>query len=118
LSPARRRALSRQVRDAFPPMGVYAVRHRATGAVLLVAASRNVPGTLNRIRFELQRQGCRQPLLQQAWDREGPQALAFEPLEFVRQRLDPGFDHDAELRTLLQLWTEELRPTLGTGAPR
>ena len=53
---ADRRALARRARDAFPPMGVYAVRNRATGHVR-VKSSRNVPGAINRPTFEL-RQGC------------------------------------------------------------
>lgn len=42
-----------QARDAFPPMGVYAIRARASGHLLL-GASRNGHSALNRARFELQ----------------------------------------------------------------
>jgi hypothetical protein len=112
LSHDRRRELSRQVRDAFPQMGVYAIRNVTTGTVL-VAASRDVPAAMNRIRFELQRKGCRNHQLQQDWDHFGPGAFRFEALELVREREDAVFDYAAELDTLLQLWTSELCPEPG-----
>lgn len=104
---ARRRALSRQARDAFPPMGVYAIRNLATGQVQ-VAASRNVPGAINRAKFELQWGRHRDVALQRAWSAQGEQGVRFEVLEMVRERDDAAFDEAAELDTLLQLWSEEL----------
>lgn len=109
LSPTRRRELARAARDAFPPMGVYAVRNLAAGT-LQVRASRNVHSAINRTRFELQQGNCRDRALQQAWQQLGPEGLRFEVLELVRERSDPAFDHDAELALLLQLWTAELAP--------
>lgn len=107
LSAARRRELARAARDAFPSMGVYAIRNLATGSVR-VRASRNVPAAIQRARFELQHRGCRDTPLQQEWDRFGAQALCFETLELVKQRDDAAFDYAAELEVLLQLWTAEL----------
>lgn len=104
---ARRRALSRQARDAFPPMGVYAIRNLATGGVQ-VAASRNVPGAINRARFELQWGRHRDAALQQAWNALGGQGVRFDVLEMVRERDDAAFDYAAELDTLQQLWAEEV----------
>lgn len=113
LSPARRRELAREARDAFPQMGIYAIRN-AVARTVRVAASRNVPAAINRTRFELERQGCRDLPLQQEFDRHGPDAIVFEVLELVKQRDDPSFDYAAELDTLLQLWTSELAPAGGT----
>jgi len=45
-----RRAATRQARDAFPPMGIYAIRDHASGHRLL-GASRNVHAALNRARL-------------------------------------------------------------------
>jgi len=73
-TPAVRRTLARQARDAFPPMGVYAIRELASGRVR-VGASRNVPGTINRIRFELRHGGHPDKALQSAWKREGRRAF-------------------------------------------
>ena len=108
---ASRRELARRVRDAFPPMGVYAIHNLATGRVR-VLSSRNVPGAINRATFELKMRNSRDRELQSAWDRLGEQAVRFEVLEMVRERPDPAFDHDAELAALLELWRDE-RETQG-----
>jgi hypothetical protein len=107
---AERRRLSRDVRDAFPPMGVYAVHDRGTGLVR-VGASRDVHARLRRIQFELKLGGCPDKELQAAW-RHDPARLSFEVLELVRQRTDPAFDYAEELRVLEQLHRQEL----GAGA--
>ena len=107
--PSDRRARARRARDAFPPMGVYAVRNRATGQVR-VKASRNVPGAINRLSFEL-RQGChRDRSLQALWNERGADGVVLEVLELVRERDDPGFDYDAELALLETVYRLELSP--------
>jgi hypothetical protein len=106
-STSARRALSRQARDAFPAMGVYAIRELATGQVR-VGASRNVPGTINRIRFELRHGGHPDKALQAAWNRAGADGFAFEVLALVKERSEPGFDYAAELKELEALYRAEL----------
>jgi hypothetical protein len=112
LDAAGRRRLSREVRDAFPPMGVYAVRDSASGLVR-VGACRDVHARLRRIQFELRLGGCPDQELQAAW-RQDPARLSFEVLELVRQRTDAAFDYAGELKVLEQLHREEL----GAGAAR
>lgn len=100
-----RREAARQARDAFPPMGIYAIRDRAS-AHLVLGASRHVHAALNRARFEL-RMGCHADrLLQAQWQRSGEAGLVFEVLEFVKERDDPAFDYAAELRALAQIHRE------------
>lgn len=103
---AERRRLSRQARDAFPPMGVYAVRDRSSGLVR-VGSSRDVYARLNRIQFELRLGGHPDKALQSAW-RQDPAHFAFEVLQLVKQRTDPAFDYAEELRVLEQLYRHEL----------
>lgn len=110
-SAADRRAAARRARDAFPPMGVYAIRDRRTGA-LRVAASRNVHAAINRIRFELRLGTHPDRVLQAAWRDGGEERLAFEVLELVKERSDAAFDYAAELRLL-----EELHRAEAGGAP-
>jgi hypothetical protein len=106
---ADRRLLARRARDAFPAMGVYAIRNRSTGRVS-VQSSRNVPGAINRLTFEL-RQGChRDRGLQALWNARGAEGVTMEVLELVRERKDPSFDYDAELALLEALYRQELSP--------
>jgi hypothetical protein len=114
---ADRRQLARQARDAFPAMGVYAIRDQATGSVR-VASSRNVHGTINRILFELRLGSHPDKALQAEWRRGGPERFSFEVLELVKERSDPAFDYAAELRALEELHRAMLadEPAAGPGA--
>lgn len=109
LSAQARRALARQYKQAFPCMGIYAVRCDAAG-LLRLGSSRHADGTLNRLRFELVRGAHRDRALQQAWRTHGAEAFRFEVIDRVKERDDPAFDYDAELASLLALWQAELLP--------
>lgn len=100
-----RRAAAREVRDAFPPMGIYAILDRASGHRLL-GASRNVQAALNRARFELRMGKHADRVLQAAWDRNGVEGLAFDVLELLKERDDAGFDYAGELKALEQTYRE------------
>lgn len=100
-----RRAISREARDAFPPMGIYAIRDRANSRLLL-GASRNVHAALNRARFELRMGTHADRVLQAAWDRSGVEEIGFEVLELVKEREDPNFDYAGELKALEHMYRE------------
>ena len=104
-SRSARRAAARQARDAFPPMGIYAIRDRASGHLLL-GASRNVHAALNRARFELRMGKHADRVLQAGFNRSGVDGLAFEVLELVKEREDADFDYAGELKALAQTYRE------------
>ena len=104
---ARRRALARQARDAFPSMGVFAIRNLESGSVR-IKTSRNVPGSINRIGFELRQGTHPDKMLQAEWNALGPDRFRMDVLELVKQRTDPAFDYAAELTLLETLYTAEL----------
>lgn len=104
-SRSARRAAAREARDAFPPMGVYCIRDRASGHLRL-GASPNVQAALNRARFELRMGKHADGVLQAAWNRSGAEGLAFEVLELVREREDADFDYAGELKALEQIHRE------------
>lgn len=103
---AQRRALARQARDAFPPMGVYLVRDGGSGR-WRVEACRDVHARINRERFELRMGSHPDRELLAAW-RQDPQRIEFRVLEMVRERTDPEFDYQEELQLLAQLHREQL----------
>lgn len=107
LSLQARRELTRQYKQAFPAMGIYALRCNAAG-LLRVGSSRHLDGIFNRLRFELMRGAHRDRALQSAWNTHGAEAFRFEVVDRVKERDDPAFDYDAELATLLALWEAEL----------
>lgn len=96
---------ARQARDAFPPMGIYAIRDRASGHLLL-GASRNVHAALNRARFELRMGKHANCVLQAVWNGGAMERLTFEVLELVKERDDADFDYAGELKALEQIHRE------------
>jgi len=105
-STAERRELARRARDAFPPMGIYAIRNRSSGQVR-IASSRNVPGAINRAGLELRMGSHPDKALQADWKRD-PAAISFEVIELVKKRADPGLDYAAELSALEAFYRVEL----------
>lgn len=104
--PAQRRRRSREARDAFPPMGIYAVRDGSSGRVL-VGSTRDVHARLRRMQFELRLGTHPDKELQSAWLQD-PARFSFEVLQLVKERADPAFDYSEELRVLEQLYRDEL----------
>lgn len=106
---ARRKALKLAYRLAFPPMGVFAVRNTASGRMLL-ASSRNLTGSLNRHRMELQQGVHRNAALMADWRALGEAAFAFDVLAQVEERTDPGWDPSVDLDRLLAEWLGKVPP--------
>jgi len=107
---SRRAELKQAYKEKPPPMGVFIVRNRANGKVL-VGSGLNLPGMLNRIRFELStgiHRTC--PALQEDWNRYGADSFSFEVLDVLPPTEEPRADPKEELRVLESLWLERLRP--------
>jgi hypothetical protein len=86
-------------------MGIYAIRDRSSG-YLLLGASRNVCAALNRARFELGTRKYADCVLQAEWNRLGAEGLVFEVLELVKEKVDADFDYAGELKALEQVHRE------------
>jgi hypothetical protein len=102
-----RKELLRQYRATPRPMGVFAVRNTVDGKAL-VGSSPNLPGMLNRQRFDLENGSHRLRDLQADWDRLGPDAFTFEVLDELEPPDDPGFDPSDDLAALADLWLDKL----------
>ena len=102
-----KRELTRQYKEAGPPMGVYVIRNLVNHRVL-VGASLNVEGALNRHRFELRMKAHRNKRLLEDWLRWGADNFCFEVIDTLKKRDDPAFDYTGELAALLVIWSEEL----------
>ena len=102
-----KRSLRNGYKQSFVPIGVFAIRNTVNQRVY-VGGSRNLEGAINRHRFELTSGSHRNADLLADWKRFGADVFRFEVLDRVRQSTDPDVDYDAELATLLALWTEEL----------
>lgn len=104
----RRRELQRQYREQPPAMGIYAIRHPASGLVY-VNAGTNVQGALARDCFCLRLGSHRDRRLQQAWRQHGEAAFRCEVVDTLKRRDDPRADDRADLAALLALWQQALQ---------
>lgn len=102
-----RAELRRRFKEEGRPMGVYAFRNAANGKVL-VGASRNLPGALNSLRFQLKMGSHRNRELQADFNAHGEDSFTWEVLDELKT--EPGQDPRDELDTLERLWLAELRP--------
>ena len=102
-----RKRLIREYKDTPRPAGVYRVRNKANGKSLL-GSGRDLPGILNRQRFQLQMGVHPDRELQKDWNDFGPDAFEFETLDQLGPSEEPGYDPTNDLRALTQMWWEKL----------
>ena len=102
-----RKALTRAYKEMPPAAGVYAVRNLESGAVLL-GSTKNLPGMLNRQRFDLECGSHTNKPLQTDYNALGVEKFAFEVLDALEPSDDPAADLADELDTLEAMWRERL----------
>ncbi len=103
-----RRELIRKYKETPRPAGVYRVRNTVNGRSV-VGASPNIPGMLNRQRFQLERGSHPDRELQKDWREFGPGAFAFETLDQLEPSSEAGYDPAEDLRVLMEMWLEKLK---------
>ncbi|HUN65071.1 MAG TPA: GIY-YIG nuclease family protein [Bacteroidota bacterium] len=101
--------LKREYRERKKPAGIFQIRNLVNGKVLL-GSSLNLEGPLNSHKFMLTIGRHRNELLQQEWNRFGPNSFVFEILEEVRIKDDPNFNLSDELTLLEEIWLEKVQP--------
>jgi hypothetical protein len=106
---AKQKARKKEYQQSHRPMGIWAIRNLVNDKVLL-GASLNLPGILNRHKFELQKGSHKCQLLQNDWNELGSERFAFEILDEIAPRPDPGYDYRADLLALEDMWLENLVP--------
>ena len=87
------------------PAGIWRVLNTVSGKSL-VGSSPNLPGILNRQRFQLENKTHPDGELQKDWNELGPDAFRFETLDRLEPSGDQG-DPAEDLRALKQLWLEK-----------
>jgi len=103
-----RRDLIRKYKEMPRPAGVYRVRNAVNGRSV-VGSSPNLPGMLNRQRFQLEHGSHPDRELQKDWNALGPKAFTFEILDLLEPSDEAGYDPSEDLRVLAQMWLEKLK---------
>lgn len=105
---AERKAKVELYKQSVRRAGVYGIRNRQTGRLLL-GSSLNLHGPLNRHRAELRFGSHRCRSLQDDWNALGPDGFEFAVLAAVDETL-VGTARDAALRALELAWIAQLQP--------
>ena len=104
-----RKELVRDYKLTEKVAGIYQVRNKKTGRVL-IGSSLNLHGPLNRHRLQLDIGSHRSEALQRDWNALGPDAFAFEIVDRVKSDGKPDFDKAAGLKAIEEKWIEKVRP--------
>lgn len=101
-----RKARIREYKETPRPAGLFVVRNTTSGK-LFVGSSRDLPGMLNRQRFQLESGGHADRELQRDWNELGPDAFTIEVLDELEPSEDPTRDIGDDLQALLELWLDK-----------
>ena len=107
MSTIDRKALIRGYKETRRPAGVFCVRNTVSGRSL-VGSTPDLPGMLNRQRFQLEMGSHPDRGLQADWNELGGEAFEFEVLDRLEQPDQPGYDPAEDLTALKDLWLERL----------
>src|SRR6266498_2496458 len=88
-------------------MGVYQIRNIVNEKVL-IGASLDLPGILNRHKFQLKMGNHPNGALQAEWNEFGSESFAFEILDEITPK--EGRDYREEMAFLEELWLEKSQP--------
>ena len=103
----KKRELKSEYKLNHRPMGVYQLRNVVNEKVLIGAAL-DLPGILNRHKFQLKMGNHPNGALQADWNEFGVENFAFEILDEITPK--EGRDHREELAFLEDLWLEKSQP--------
>lgn len=90
-------------------MGVFQVRN-LTNEKVFVGSTLNLAAIFNRFKSQLKMDGHPNKSLQKDWNESGAENFAFEILEELPPRENPGYDYKSDLEVLEDLWLEKLEP--------
>lgn len=105
---ADRKELLRHYKESHRPAGVFRILNVGENRSF-VGSSTNVPGLLNRHRFELEMGSHRNKPLQADWNRLGESGFSFETLDLLDPPADdPSWNPAEEVAELETMWRERI----------
>lgn len=101
--------LKKKYKETLIPMGVYIIKNSANGKIF-IGKNKNIPGRINRHKFELEHGSESIAALQQDYDKFGIDKFSFEILDQLAPKEDPAYNYTKDLEVLEELWLEKLQP--------
>jgi hypothetical protein len=105
-----KKELIRGYKQTIQPMGIFQILNMANGKIF-IDSSKNLNGSLNAARFQLQLGSHRNRLLQDEFAHFGERQFVFEILDRLEPKKDdPIYDYTGDLATLKEMWIDKLKP--------
>jgi hypothetical protein len=104
-----KKRLKQEYKQNPRPMGVFLIRNMVNEKVF-IGVSLDLPGIINRHKFQLTMGNHPNTRLQSEWNEFGSESFAFEILDRLNPQDDPHFDYREDLAFLEDLWLEKLQP--------
>ncbi len=105
---ANLKEINRALKEVLPPMGVYIIRDDEHNSIYL-GSNRNMRAIFNRHRMELETHIHTIKELQDAYDKQGYDAITFEVLDMLEPKEEKGYDYSEDIQTLEELWCSKFR---------
>jgi hypothetical protein len=105
--------LKRAYKERKAPMGVFVIRHRASGRFLLHAAT-DLRAGMNRLLVEITPSTNPNLALLADWRADGRDGFEIRVLDELAPREEAGWDPRPDLADLKALWQERLQAEGGT----
>jgi hypothetical protein len=102
-----RKTRIREYKDTPRPAGVFQIRNTVNKRSL-IGSTTDLPGMLNRQRFQLENGSHPDRELQKEWNELGSDAFEFATLDRLEPNDDPGYDPTEDLAVLKKIWIEKL----------
>ncbi len=102
-----RKQLTRDYKTTPRPIGVFRVRN-VPMRKSLVGSSVDLPGILNRHRFQLENGSHANKALQSDWNALDPASFVFEILDHLQPKDESNYDPREDLSVLREIWAEKL----------
>jgi hypothetical protein len=105
-----RKGMINEYKQTLQPMGIYQIRNLSNGKVL-IESSKNLNGSLNSGKFQLDVGSHRNRALQEDYSKFGEDQFSFEILDRLEPKKDdPAYNCTDDLETLKAMWLDKLKP--------
>ncbi|MDD5765762.1 MAG: GIY-YIG nuclease family protein [Candidatus Marinimicrobia bacterium] len=104
-----KKEIRRQYKQTIQPMGVYRITNTANGKIF-IGSSKNLTGTFNSLRFQLELGSYRNKELQADFTAFGKEKFSFDVVDYLEPKEDPSYNYTKDLEMLEEMWVEKLKP--------
>lgn len=101
--------IKKQYKSAPPVMGIYRITNLVNKKIF-IGSSRNLPGRINRHKFELKFGSEQITGLLDDYKKFGEENFSFEIIDKLEPKEESGYDPRGDLAELEHLWIEQLQP--------